>query len=316
MNKYIIIVLLVLICSSIPIASAGLSDAVADSITRGCEGLFISIADTIFDMSFAGYNDSAFGGVDDSAGKGTVGYIYNIATYTPDPMNYQITKDFISFSKSIYAACYPILLLGAIVATLINHYKVDVAQRFAQATGINIGSKSNLLLKKATDAIIIALLMYVFIYLVFVLNNVMTKAVMISVLDSVAPTPDNYVLYFMMAIAYLIMGFFFSMRTLVMFLFCGFAFLVALCLLIEYTKEAAVNVIAYFVQTVFFQFFIVLYFSASILIIKAVVNPLDIIGLETMYTIMIIGGVYLGLKMMWGIGVIRYVGKTTAVLIK
>ena len=303
----VVLLILLIVVSSTTVASADLSDSVASAFTDGIEGFFVLAADKMFEMSFSGF--------DNSSGTGTVGYIYNVASYTPDPMKYDVTNDFIDYSKSVFKACYPILLLGAIIATLINHYSTDIAQQFAQATGINIGSKSNILFKKARDGIIVAMLMYVFIYFVFEINNLLTKSVMASILDVVSPTADNFILYFMMAIAYMIMGFFFSLRILIIFLFCGFALIIGFCLLIDYTNETAVNLCAYFVQTVFFQFIIVLYYSACIMIIKAVVSPIDVNGLALMYTIMICGGVYLGIKMMFGTGVIKWVGKTASVLV-
>lgn len=305
-NNIVLLTFLILI-SSTTVASADLSDSVASAFTNGIEGFFILAADKMFEMSFSGF--------DNTSGTGTVGYIYNVASYTPDPMKYDVTNDFIDYSKSVFKACYPILLLGAIIAVLVNHYSTDMAQRFAQATGINIGSKSNILFTKARDGIIVAMLMYVFIYFVFEINNLLTKSVMVSILDVVSPTADNFILYFMMAVAYMVMGFFFSLRTLIIFLFCGFALIIGFCLLIEYTNEAAVNICAYFVQTVFFQFFTVLYFSACILIIKAVIPATQVDSLTLMYTIMICGGVYLGIKMMFGTGVIKWVGKTASVLV-
>lgn len=302
----VVLLSLLILTSSMAVVSAGLSDSVAGAFTTGLEGFVISISDQMFAMSFSGY--------DDSAGYGTLGMIYNVATYTPDPLRYDVTYKYIDYSKSVFKSCYPILLLFAIIATLVNHYKTDLAQRFAQATGINIGSKSNILIKKAIDGILIAVLMYIFIYFVFEINNLLTKSVMISILDVVAPTADNYVLYFIMALCYLVMGFFFSIRALIIFLFVGFALIIGFCLLIDFTNEAAVNLCLYFVQTVFFQFIIVLYFSACIMIIKTLNSPQPQAE-ATLYVVMLLGGVYLGIKMMIGTKVIKWAGKTAAVLV-
>jgi len=308
MRFTIVIVLAVLILfSSTSIASAGLSDAASTAISNGMENFCISIADNIFDMSFSGY--------DDSADNGTVGYIYNIASYTADPMKFDITHDFIAFSKSIFKESYSILLLCAFIAVLLTHYKTNALQSLEQITGVKVGSKSNILARKAIDGIIVAVFMYIFIYFVFTLNNILTKAVMINIIDVVSPSPDNFILYLMMAISYLVMGIFFSLRTLILFLFCGFALIIGFCLLIDFTKESAIGLCAYFVQTVFFQFFIVLYFSACILIIKTVTAPIYASGEETMYMIMLLGGVYIAIKMMFGTKVIRWVGNRASAFV-
>lgn len=311
MKKLLFILIFILVIGTTPTASANIGDDVKNSISnafaKGGEQFFINMADDIFNMSFSGY--------DDSAGNGTVGYIYNIASYTPNPMEYLITLQFIEFSKLVFYEGFLLLLLAAFIAVLVTHFKPNALQKLSEVMGVNVGSKGNILANKVKDGIIIIVFMYTFIYFVFEINNVLTKAVMISILDVVSPSPDNFILYFAMALAYLAMGFFFSIRTLILFLFCGFAFLVGLGLLIDFTKETAIGLCAYFVQIVFFQFFIVLYFSACILIIKTVVSPLDPANQTLMYVIMIIGGVYLGIKLMFGTGVIRFAGKAAARLV-
>lgn len=306
LSRAVVLVLIVLIGST-SVASAGLSAAASTAISVGIEYFFISAADNIFSMSFGGY--------DDSADYGPVGYIYNIASCTIDPMKYDITLDFIAYSKSIFMEAYPILLLCAFMAVLLTHYKTNALQTFEQVTGVHIGNKSNILARKAIDGIIVAVFMYTFIFFVFTLNNILTKSVMINIIDVISPSPDNFILYFMMALSYFFMGIFFSLRTLILFLFCGFALIIGLCLLIDFTKESAIGLCAYFVQTVFFQFFIVLYFSACILIIKAITNPILPDGERTMYLVMLLGGVYLAIRMMFGTRVIRWVGNRASALV-
>lgn len=304
--RCVILVILIIAGIAYPVG-AGMGDSAKIAVAEGAELFCIMTADKIFAMSFSGY--------DHSEGVNTIGLIYNIASYTPDPMKFEITQDFIAFSKEIFKRFYPLLLMVAFIAALVTHYKTDALQQIEKLTGINIGKKSNILSKKAINGIYVIVFMYAFIFIILKLNDMLTKAVMTSVLETVSPTPDNYVLYFIMAIAYLILGFFFSIRILVIFLFCGFAYLIGIALLIDYTNEAATKVCAYFVQTVFFQFIIVLYFSACILIIKAIVNPSDTQGLLTMYTVMLIGGIYLSIKLMFGTQVIRWAGKTASALV-
>ena len=298
-----VILTLVLLTSLSPVASAGFSDI----ITLGLEGFVVSLSDEIFSMSFSGY--------DDSAGYGTVGYIYNIATYTPDPFQSEAVTEFIDFSKSIFQDGYHIILIFAFIFALILHFKPSALQQLGALTGMDVGSRTNIFFRTAINGIVILIAMYTCIYLVLEINDFLTKSVMISIVDEIAPTLDNYVLYFFMAIAYLFMGFFFSIRTLVIFLFVGFGFLIALALLISFTHDAAMGLCAYFTQTVFFQFIIVLYFSACVVIIQEVTTPIYPDSEETMYTIMIFGGVLLGIKMMFGTKVIKWAGRGAARLV-
>jgi len=307
------LLLIVLLSLLVPVgtcentAAKTIFNAASGAISNGIEAFFISAADSMFEMSFSGF--------DNSAGLGTVGLVYNAASYTPNPMDAEITQDFIEFSKTIFKSMYPILLLCAFIALLLTHYQTGVLRRLEEITGVNVGTKSNILATKALHGIIVAVFMYMFIFLIFKLNDVLTKAVMIQIIDVISPTPDNFILYFMMGVSWLCMGFFFSIRILILYLFCGFAFIIGLCLLIDYTKDTAAGLCAYFVQIVYFQFFTVLYYSACILIIKEVTSPTYPAGEQTMYVVMIIGGVYIAVKMMFGTKVIRIVGRTAGKMI-
>lgn len=307
MKKICVILVILIIASTTYTASAGLGDGAKEAISEGMDEFCISKADQIFSLSFSGF--------DDSAGTNSVGYIYNIASYTPNPFESSVVKQFTDYSKELFKSCYPIIILSAFIVMLVTHYKADSLQQFSQAMGIKLAGKSNILSKKAYDGIIIAIFMYIFIYFVLAINDYLTKSVMISILDVVSPSPDNLVLYCMMAIAYGVMWFFFSVRTLVIYLFCGFALIIGLGLLVDFTKEKATDICAYFTQAVFFQFIIVLYFSSCILIIKEITSPLDFDGQSVWYTVMIIGGVYLGIKMMFGTGVIRFAGRAASRLV-
>ena len=296
--KYLLLIF-VLLCLITPALASPVGDAAQTAIAGGMEQFFIDLADSIFEMSFSGY--------DDTEGNGTAGYIYNIASYTPDPLGSPAVQGAISWSKSVFQAAYPILLLCAFLAVLLTHYKTNTLQQVEQITGVHVGNKSNILARKAIDGIIVAVFMYLFIYFVFTINNILTKAVMSGIIDSVAPSPDNIILYFMMAVCYLVMAFFFAIRTLFLYLFCGFALVIGFCLLIDFTKETAISMCTYFVQITFFQFITVGYFSASILIIKEITTPLHPDSQMLMYTVMLLGGVYIAIKMILGTKIIRYV---------
>ena len=291
----------------INIASAWVPGGASDAVAGGIEQFCINTGDKIFEMSFLGY--------DDTVKENTVGVIYNIASYTLDPMKLQTTHDLIDFSKDIFKRFYPILLIFAFITTLIIHYKTGAVKELEKLTGINLGKSSNELTRKSIDGIKIIVFMYVFIYLVLLLNNILTKLVLTNIIDSVAPSPDNFILYLFMALSYLILGFFFTMRTLVIYLYCGFAYLIGLASLVDCLYDTSAKITAYFTQTVFFQFIVVLYFSACILIIKALVHPTDDGGKQIMYTVMLLGGIYISIEMMYGTKVIQWAGKKAALLV-
>lgn len=311
---YVVLAILVIV-SSAPVGSAaGFSDAVSISITNGILGSFIAVSDSIYSIS----------GFDDTAGNNTVGAIYNIASYTPNPLDFEITHKFIELSKSIFKEVFRLLILLTAIAILVTHFKPDALQKIKELTGINTGSKAGVLIEKGIKAVIIAIFLYVFIYFVFDINNRLTKMVMFDLIDVVSPSADNVILYFAMALCYLLMCMFFLWRLLEVFLFCAFGYAIAIMFLSDSTKEKAEDLCMRFVQTVFFQFIMVLYFSASVQIIKALIDPVYSLTVAysfaarmemSLYVAMMLGGLYLGFKMMFGTKVIRWVGRKASVLV-
>jgi hypothetical protein len=87
-------------------------------------------------------------------------------------------------------------------------------------------------------------------------------------MDSIAPTPDNVILYFIMAVLYLIMSIFFAWRTIVIGLVAAFALVLGGLYVMEYTRPAATLAIKYFLSLTFMQVIIVAVTSGGVLIIQ------------------------------------------------
>lgn len=314
-SRNILLAIFIIASLVIPVVSAsGFEDAVSLSITNGIIRSFIAISDSIYSITL---------GFDTTAGTGAVGAIYNIATYTPNPMDFGITKDYIDFSKSIYKEVFSLIIILTAISLLFIHFKPGAFQKLKEISGINAESRAGVLLEKGVKAIIISIFLYVFIYFILDINERLTKVVILDIIDLISPTGDNVILYFAMALCYLAMLLFFLWRLLEIFLFCGFAYLIALMFLSDHTKEKAEDLCMRFIQTVFFQFFIVLYYSACIRIIKTLtdsVYSVDVVGIAdklemAFYIVMMLGGVYISYKMMFGTKVIKWVGRKAAVLV-
>jgi hypothetical protein len=100
---------------------------------------------------------------------------------------------------------------------------------------------------------------YLAIYTILLLNKVLTQMVMVGVLPSIAPTPDNLVLYFMMGLTYLVMSFFFWIRFFTINLVTGFALFIGVAYIISnFTRRVSVWIMKFFISMVFMQFVIVL----------------------------------------------------------
>ena len=296
--KLFCIVLVVAVLAS-P-ATGKIEDDAARAVSRGIEAFVIAMTDGFFDASFSGYEQ-----LDDSTGP--VEMIYNLATWSPDPFAFPIVLDLIEFSKSLFTPLYSIILLAGFCSLLIVYMKPSAASHIKNVTGVDVGSGLHRFGGKAIEGLAISAFAYVFIFLILMINDILCKAVMIGVSDHYSADIDNFVLYFMMGIAYLGLSLLFGYRSLVIFLFTSFALLVGACYMIDATRQAAVSVSYYFVQVVFFQFINLIYFSAAILIIQSMNLPLP--GQPILYLVMILASFYIAFKMLIGLNVIHGVIK-------
>lgn len=181
---------------------------------------------------------------------------------------------------------------------------------FAVNTGVDMGYTINRFVGTAINGILIAIFSCTGVLLVLKLNEALTKLVMLQNLDSLAPVPENFVIYFFMAIAYLIMSVFFGIRLIVICIFAGLCILVGLCLLIDATKGAAVSAWLYFIQMVFFQFIMVIYFSLAVLVIIALKPLMVVPQLESLLCLsMLLLAVFLAIKLIFGTSVIKWAGR-------
>ena len=290
-----------------PTAQAGLTDSAADAVARGVAGFFVAAADKMFEMGITDYaelDDPDDPDALDDSENDVIEAIYNLATWTPDPFEFPVVEDLIDFSKSLFTPLYSMILLAGFCSLLIVYSKPSVAQHVKDIIGIDIGRGLHVYGAKAIEGLGVAAFTYVFIFFILMLNDVLAKAVMMESLDALSPSPDNFILYFLMAVAYLGMSLLFGYRILVIFLFTSFALLVGACFMMDVTRQTAIGLVLYFVQTVFYQTINIIYYTASILIIQSLNIPFPFAGV--MYLVMILMGIVIGIKMLFGTSVIRW----------
>jgi hypothetical protein len=98
---------------------------------------------------------------------------------------------------------------------------------------------------------------YVFLRLTTLTELVFTKMLMLSVLDRIAPTSENVIMYIMMSICYIVMSIVIAMRLLIVaFFHCSYLVFIALyCYAI--TRDTAVSAFIYYLKVLFLRTIIV-----------------------------------------------------------
>ncbi len=122
--------------------------------------------------------------------------------------------------------------------------------------------------KTLASGVLILIGAYTVIYLILLLNYALTSMITFTVLDSIAPTPDNAFLYLMMAIIYLGLAVFMAWRVLVIGLTVAFILVIGGLYLFQPLRNIAVQLFYYYCIMVFMQFILITIASGGIMIIQ------------------------------------------------
>jgi hypothetical protein len=123
-------------------------------------------------------------------------------------------------------------------------------------------------LKTLIYGVLILVGAYTIVYLILVLNQVLTSMVTLTVLDSIAPTADNAFLYLMMGFVYFTLSVFMAWRLLVIGLMTAFVLVVGGLYLFQPLRGIMTQVFYYFCVMVFMQFVLVSIASGGVMIIQ------------------------------------------------
>lgn len=245
-----IFILLLLLLSP---AQAEFSDFVREGVSSGLSDWVINLCDGMINTGIGFQNESA------TADNHVTGKIFEIATYTYDPFQNTAVQNAMKLSFEMWGAFMLMYVLGGyILVNLKNVWPVG-AQAVTYITGINTESSLKNYIQNIFIGFAVVFFAYLAIYIILLLNKILTQMVMVGILPSVAPTPDNLVLYFMMGTTYLVMAFFFWIRFFTINLVTGFALFIGVAyILSNFTRRVSVWIMKFFISMVFMQFVIVL----------------------------------------------------------
>lgn len=267
--KYIL--LLFFIVFLIPNASADMFDDInpisigAQMITDGINNWVITNIDSCIETGIEITNITG----SDVSNQSTINIVFKIATWTYNPYGNEGIIDIIKFTMSIWFVLIIMQILAGITWVNIKDSHPNAAESISFITGINSNSAFNDYMTGLKDNLFITIMSHVVIFLILSLNYVFTCMIMHTMLDVIAPTPDNMMLYFMIGFSYMVMSFFFLIRFLVINIFTAFAPVLGNLYTMNYfTRKIAVKLFTFFCAMVFMQTIIVFITSVGIIGIK------------------------------------------------
>lgn len=232
-----------------------LTNAVSDGITV----FIISACDSIFNLytpEDIEFNDPVSWG------------IYTVATYSPNPFEFEIVKTTAQtsavfwFVGMLWFFGYGLLLLT------ISKYSPTISNAMSFITKTTPLYSAKQYFKWGITGILLGLVFFTGCALTMLVSEGLTSLFMVAALPAVAPTPDNVILYCFVASLYLFMLIFFALRTLYMCLYVAFGLVIIILFIFSRTtREMAIKLTIMFFSFTFLQPVIVAITTVGVLLI-------------------------------------------------
>jgi len=292
---------LMLVLGSFGVASAGISDDVSTAIANGVDLFILRLANAWLEMTVS----TDYGTGDPTNKSIALDAIFSIATYTPDPFKMPVLQELQNNMKNIFYdfwwLSFLIVIIGVLLAMVLS---VNSISALHDTTGFSMHGglkKTSLVL---IGGVFVLILENAFVWCVLVLCSDLSKSVMMGSLNAIAFTPGNLVLYVVMSFAYGLLFLCFAYRSaVIMFFFCT-SFLFGVLLLVPGLSNFAWNAHLYFIQIVFYQFAVVLWYAFCIVM-------LQIAGMDSdlYYILMVLVSVWLSYRFIFHLDFVRGAGR-------
>ncbi|MBN1134388.1 MAG: hypothetical protein JXA38_05670 [Methanosarcinaceae archaeon] len=202
-----------------------------------------------------------------SSDNGTTDLILSIATFPYNPFRDQSVIDGALASLGIYSLLvFGFILIGGTYVLLSN------AEPTRRLFGQSIERKMSLSKFGMYCMLLICLQAFVGLamWIPLIVNYILYSLFVSSIIDSIAPTQDNVILYIGMALVYLIMADEFVWRMLVIGVSAKFVFIIFFLMIVPMTRKLGALIFGYYLLMVFMQLVIVALTIAGIGIIKTI----------------------------------------------
>lgn len=291
---------LIVVLSSFGTVSAGISEDIANSFADGMELGLLRLTNSWLDMTVS----TEYGTGDPNNKSVALDAIISIATFTPNPFAMPLLQELQDSFKSVFYDLWWLCFLIVIICVLFAFvFSVHSLSAIHETTGFSTHDGFKKIAMVLIGGVFILILENAFIWCTLVLCSDLSKSIMMGSLNAIAFTPDNLVLYMVMSLAYGLLFLCFSYRTAVIMFFFSTSLLFGVLLFMPSLSNFAWKAHLYFIQLVFYQLAVVLWFTFCIVLLQ--VFYLDT---SSYYIIMVLVSVWLSYRFIFHLDFVRGAG--------
>lgn len=256
-------------------------DVAAASVKKGLEMFTYTIGDSMTDLS----------------GNGTVtnrgetpGLIVNMLSATIDPFSLAFVRDWWGTSLIFFVMIAIVYICAGGGFALLSTISPQTVQRMNWIDGGTYTNQFQIKewISKAILTLVFPFLTYFGLYFILQLCYVVSALLATSALNEIPLTPENIVVYFFMALSYLLLSIIMSIRNLVIVVFCAGGLMLAGLYLIPALQNLVKNIFMYFLLLVFMQPLLIFIAAVGVMFITSLPPEFMIMHMSLLVALMIL----------------------------
>lgn len=256
-------------------------DVAAASVKKGLEMFTYTIGDSMTDLSGNGT----------VANRGeTPGLIVNMLSATIDPFSLAFVRDWWGTSLIFFVMIgIAYICMGGGFALLFT-ISPQTVQRMNWIGGGTYTNQFQIKewISKVILTLIFPFLTYFGLYFILQLCYVLSALLATSALNEIPLTPENIVVYFFMALSYLLLSIIMSIRNIVIVVFCAGGLMLAGLYLIPALQNLVKNIFMYFLLLVFMQPLLIFVAAVGVMFITSLPPQFMIMQMSLLIALMIL----------------------------
>ena len=275
-------------------------DPLEDAVSSGITHFIILMCDGIFNCFSDGVPD------DINFGDPVPEKLYMIATYSINPFDLEIVQETAEVSAVFWFIGMLFFFGYGLLLLIISKYSRTVSNAIEFVSKSDPVHSAQNYFKWSVTGILLGLSFFVLVALTLLLSNAMTSLFMIAALPAIQPTPDNVILYCIVAGLYLAMLGLFAMRSLYVCLYVSFGLVIIVMFIFSrITREIAIQLTIYFFSFAFLQPLVVALTTVGVLIIHGIGPFVVFLPIPLLYASLLTIILYFSIKLIFGTQRIR-----------
>lgn len=284
-------------------ASASPIDALSDAVAEGITKSLSIMGDSLINYSIS--NDSNISSAPVSK-RGKIGdAMFRVLTFETDFIHNPWANSVHDFTSMVYVVLFIIYLALSVAYYTLRETSPEFYNEITWLMDINSGVGGRPYSDFISDvfkSIIFLIGGYYAVYIIVIFANILTRMITTSVLDSIATTNSDGIVYLFMAIAIFLLTVFVMWRGIVLTIFWAYLLLFLGAYLFRSLRPAVTSMFRYFFIMVFMMFILILIAVAGIWFIETIppMSVLKNIAYVALILMLFFAALYMTLGTLWG----------------